>query len=142
MALYISSPYPKIMVRNKAAMGVGIAGGVCLVLAGVGGVAYLEAVREIILKVFNNEMVAWVFSILIAIAALGGIAVIIGAVLIGTEHPKIGKLFVWLGTGLGIIALVSGLITIAGQQSALTIGPTTLAIVGTTLAMICKYLAK
>ncbi|MCX8173024.1 MAG: hypothetical protein N3F63_00225 [Thermoplasmata archaeon] len=130
------------MVRNKAAMGVGIAGGVCLLLAGVGGVAYLGTVRDIILQVINNEAIALIFSILIAIAALGGIAVIIGAVLIGIEHPKIGKLFVWLGTGLGIISLIFGIISISGEMSAVTIGPTTLAIVGTVLAMVCKYLAK
>lgn len=130
------------MVRNKAAMGVGIAGGICLVLAGVGGVVWLETLKGIILEVINNEMIALVFSILIAIAALGGIAVILGAVLIGMDHPKIGKLIVWLGTGLGIISLIFGIISMASRQSAVTLGPTLLAIVGTVLAITCRILAK
>ena len=133
---------PSCMVRNKVAMGVGIAGGICLVLAGAAGVGYLGQIRDIVLSFIDNQAISMMFAVLIAIAALGGIAVIIGAVLIGMEHPKIGKLCIWLGVGMGIISLIFGIISLTREQSMATMAPSTLAIIGTVLATVARYIAK
>ncbi|MGC8913602.1 MAG: hypothetical protein ACP5LE_06740 [Thermoplasmata archaeon] len=130
------------MARNKVAMGLGIGGGICLVSAGTTGVGYLGTIRNIILQIINNDVIALLFTYLIAIAALGGIAVIIGAILIGLEHPKIGKIFVWLGVGMGIISLIFALISLYSAQEFATITPTALTIIGTALATVSRYIAK
>ncbi len=48
---------------------------------------------------------ATIFSVLIFIAALGGISVIIGGLLI-LHVPRMGKLLVMLGAGLGLVGFM------------------------------------
>jgi hypothetical protein len=58
------------------------------------------------------------------------------------EHPKIGKLCIWLGVGMGIISLIFGIISLTHEQSMATMAPSTLAIIGTVLATVARYIAK
>ena len=93
--------------RNKTAGLLCIVGGALLVVAGTIGMKPLleEILRYIQPEVNVSPILAIVFRVLIFIAALGGISVIIGG-LLTFQVPKIGKLLVTLGAGLGLFTFM------------------------------------
>ena len=93
--------------RNKIAGVLCIVGGALLVVAGTTG---MKPLLEQILKYIQptvdaSPILATIFRVLIFIAALGGISVIIGGLLI-LNVPRIGKLLVMLGAGLGLLGFL------------------------------------
>ena len=93
--------------RNKTAGVLCIVGGALLVVAGTTGMKPLleEILKYIQPTVDAFPILATIFKALIFIAALGGISVIIGGLL--TFHvPRIGKLLVMLGAGLGLLGFM------------------------------------
>jgi hypothetical protein len=101
------------ITRNKTSMAVAIVAGICLLIDGVSGFATWDAIRSFVINQLNladNEIVQIVFAVLIFIAALGGIAVIAGGLLIGKDKVKSGKFIILLGTGLGIIGFIFSII--------------------------------
>jgi len=93
--------------RNKIAGILFIVGGALLVVAGTTG---MEPLLEEILKYIQptvdaSLILASIFRVLIFIAALGGISVIIGG-LLTFYVPRIGKLLVMLGAGLGLFGFL------------------------------------
>jgi hypothetical protein len=102
-----------VSVRNKIAGIMAIIGGILLFFGGgTGMVGFLTDIKNIIDDLFGytNETLETIFWILIFIAALGGIAVIIGGYLIYKNRVVIGKIFIILGTSLGIFGLIFDLI--------------------------------
>jgi hypothetical protein len=93
--------------RNKTAGILCIVGGALLVVAGTTG---MKSLLEQILKYIQptvdaSPILGTIFMVLIFIAALGGISVVIGGLL--TFHvPRIGKLLVMLGAGLGLLGFL------------------------------------
>ena len=66
----------------------------------------LEEILEYIQPVVSAlPILATIFNVLIFIAALGGISVIIGGLLI-LHLPRTGKLLVMLGAGLGLFGFM------------------------------------
>jgi len=97
--------------KNKTAMGIAIIAGIFLLIDGVSGFATWEIIKTFVTNhLTNNEIVQIIFAILIFIAALGGIAVIAGGLLIGKNKVRSGKFIILLGTGLGIIGLIFSII--------------------------------
>ena len=68
------------------------------------------------------EMITLVLTVLLYIAALGGIAVIIGGILIAMDRIGTGKFVIGLGAGLGLFGLIIMLVEayLAGGVAALT----------------------
>ena len=93
--------------RNKTAGILCIVGGALLVVAGTIGMKPLleEILKYIQPAVDASPILAIVFRVLIFIAALGGISVIIGGLLM-LYMPKLGKLLVILGAGLGLFGFL------------------------------------
>jgi hypothetical protein len=93
--------------RNKIAGVLCIVGGALLVVAGTTGMKPLleEILKYIQPTVDTSPILATIFRVLIFIAALGGISVIIGGLLI-FHVPRIGKLLVMLGAGLGLVGFM------------------------------------
>jgi hypothetical protein len=93
--------------RNKIAGLLCIAGGALLVVAGtVGMKPFLEEILKFIQPAVDaSPILATIFKVLIFIAALGGISVIIGGLLM-FYVPKIGNLLVTLGAGLGLFGFL------------------------------------
>ena len=114
--------------RNKTAMGIAIVAGIFLLIDGVSGFATWETIKTFVLNnITDNEIVQIIFAVLIFIAALGGIAVIAGGVLIGKNKLRSGKFIILLGTGLGIIGFIFSIIVAINEgnftfNSLLTIG--------------------
>ncbi len=100
--------------RNKLAGILAIVGGALLFISGsVGMVDFLVALQDIVHEIFGepNENIELIFWVLIFIAMLGGLAVIIGGILIWKNHPIAGRFLIMLGTSIGLIGLVINLLS-------------------------------
>ena len=129
---------------NKQAMIIAIIAGIFLLVAGVSGLATWEALKDFVINTLNidNEIVQIVFAVLIFIASLGGISVIIGGLLIGKNSVGMGKFFITLGTGLGLIGLIFSII-VAYTQGNLTIGSFfSIGAIGLILSIVARMRAK
>jgi len=108
--------------RNSKAMIVAVFAGILLLISGVSGLATWETIKNFVTaNIIDNYIVQIIFVVLIFIASLGGIAVIIGGLLIGKDKIGTGKLFISLGAGLGLIGLLVSII-IAFMENNFTIG--------------------
>ncbi len=91
--------------NEVAAILAGLAG-VLFLFAGYSGAAGIEEVFQFLQNLVGpNPALRILAYILVAIASLGGIAVITGAVLISMDHVAWGKFLVGLGAGAGIVSL-------------------------------------
>ena len=129
--------------RNTQVMRIAIIAGLLLIIAGISGLATWETIKDFVTThIVDNSIIQIVFAILIFIASLGGIAVIIGGILIGKNSVGLGKFIIALGAGLGLIGLIfSFLITYI--EGNLTIGSFfSLGAIGLILSIIARILAK
>ena len=93
--------------RKNNAMSIAILAGICLILAGVTGVATWVTIKNFVtVYLIDNTLVQIVFAGIISIASLGGIAVILGGVCIGNDKIRTGKLLISLGTGFGFLGFI------------------------------------
>lgn len=129
--------------RNRQAMGIAIIAGILLLVAGVSGLATWETIKAFVTThIVDHSVVQIIFSILIFIASLGGIAVIIGGVLIGKNKVGTGKFIIALGAGLGIIGLLVSIV-IAYVEGNFTIGSFfSIGAIGLILSIVARVLAK
>ena len=129
--------------RNSPAMGVAIVAGILLLIAGISGLAMWESIKDFVTAhIVDNSIIQIVFAILIFIASLGGIAVIIGGLLIGKNKVRTGKLVIALGAGLGLIGLLFSII-IAYIEGNLAIGSFfSIGAIGLILSIVARIIAK
>ena len=128
--------------RNKQAMFIALIAGILLLVSGLSGFATWETIKEFVTQhVTDNKIVQIVFAVLIFIASLGGIAVIIGGLLIGKDKVRTGKFFIMLGAGLGLIGLIFSII-IAYKEESLRIGSfLSVGVIGLILSIIARMVA-
>ena len=92
-----------------------ILGGILMFLGSlVGGITIFVILGDFAVQQLGSDIgpiIGTVLSILGYIAAAGGIAVIIGAIIVVMDHYKLGKFIIMLGAGLGLIGLIIMLIT-------------------------------
>lgn len=131
-------------MRNKVAMYLAIVAGILLLGIGVTGAATWETIRNFVVTFLGGHWaIILLFQVLIVIASLGGVAVICGGILIGTGRTSIGKLFIGLGAGTGLIGLILVIVLPGLQQGdiKLALGTTT-GIVGIILSILARMIAK
>jgi len=129
--------------KNKAAMGVAIVAGLLLLFEGISGFATWNTIRDFVTdNVTDNEIVMYIFVILIFIASLGGIAVIIGGILIGSNKVKTGKFIIALGAGLGLIGLIVSIIIGLTEGSFTLNSLITLGAIGLILSIVARIMAE
>lgn len=131
-------------MRNTLAMSLAIVAGVMLLGVGITGTAAWETIRNFVTGFLGEHWaLILLFRVLLFIASLGGIAVIIGGVLIGAGRTSVGKLFILLGTGIGLLGLLVGIALPWLQQGttelALSTGTGTMAII---LSIVARMVAK
>ena len=102
--------------RNKTAGLLCIVGSALLMAAATIGMKPLleKILKHIQPAVDTSPILATIFRVLILIAALGGISVMIGG-LLTFQIPRIGKLLVMLGAGLGLFGFMIPM-SLAGHQ--------------------------
>jgi len=129
--------------KNTQAMIIAFIAGILLLISGLSGVATWETIKDfVVTHVGDNEILQIVFTILLFIASLGGIAVIIGGLLIGKNRVGTGKFIIALGAGLGLIGLIISII-IAYQQESLTLeGFLSIGMIGLILSIVARFMAK
>jgi hypothetical protein len=129
--------------RNTQAMGIAILAGILLIIAGISGIATWETIKDFVTThITDNSIIQIVFAILIFIASLGGIAVIIGGVLIGRNNVGLGKFIIALGAGLGLIGLIFTLL-ITYTEGNFTIGSfLSIGTIGLILSIVARIIAK
>jgi hypothetical protein len=129
--------------KNKSAMVIAIVAGILLIISGVSGMATWGTIKDYVtMHVTDNEVVQIVFAILIFIASLGGISVIIGGLLVGKNRIGLGKLFITLGAGLGIIGLIFSII-VAYTEDSLALGSFfSIGMLGLILSIVARIFAK
>lgn len=129
--------------RNSQSMGVAIVAGILLLIAGVSGLATWETIKEFVTThIADNIIVQIVFAILIFIASLGGIAVIIGGVLIGKKKVGTGKFIIALGAGLGIIGLLVSIVVAYAEGDFIIGSFFSIGAIGLILSIFARVLAK
>ena len=134
---------------SKIAGALAVVGGVMLVFGGFAGTAQsmLENVKTAAQNWFpDNEQkgtIITALTIMIYLAMLGGLAVILGGLLMWKGFDIAGKILVWLGTGIGVLSLViSGIIAYAtGSWDAYVTSNLTLVGIGLVLSIVARRLA-
>lgn len=131
------------MKRNMEAAIIAAIAGVLLLIVGINGVAGVDRLFALMESWFGtNEaliILAYVFG---AIAALGGIAVLLGALCFATDRVRIGKLLVTLGSGAGILTLLLFLAKNIESEQFSYIFAVLPAILGVVLAIVSRLWAK
>jgi hypothetical protein len=98
--------------RNKVAAALAFVSGILFILSGYSVNLGIYRAIESGLQQYSAPEI-WEFAvipvnILGLIAQLGGIAVLVGAILFFKNHISTGKLLVMIGTGQGVITMVAG----------------------------------
>jgi len=124
-------------------MGIAFIAGILLIIGGISGLATWETIKNFVTThILDNSIIQIVFAILIFIASLGGIAVILGGILIGKNKVLSGKFIITLGAGLGLIGLIFSL-TITFIEGNFTIGSFfSVGIIGLILSIVARMHAK
>ena len=134
--------------RNRTAGILAVIGGLFILIGGGTGMArFLSELSEIVQDLLGgkNETVETIFWILIIIAALGGISVIIGGLLIYKEYIIPGKILTALGAGIGVIGLILGIVTAFAKGEELQFFSwltTSLMGIGLVLSLVARMIAK
>ncbi len=94
-------------LKLSPAVLLGMVAGVLLVISGVTGVATWSNMGDLAREhIADNDIVEWVFRVLMFLGALGGFLVMAGAFLIGTERIDTGRLLITVGVGTGLIGTI------------------------------------
>lgn len=86
-------------------------GGILMIISTTAGnlvfyILFYDFISEYILDEFINTTLLITLVVVQVIAESGGIAVIIGTMLISVDHYKYGKFLSSLGTGIGVIGFI------------------------------------
>ncbi len=137
-----------VSIRNKTAAILAIVGGLFILIGGgTGMVSFLNELSEIVKDMMGepNQTVETIFMILIFIAALGGVAVMIGGFLFFRDYVRIGKILIFLGAGIGIVGLIIWFLSFVVQGEGLeffSLITTTFLGIGIILSIAANFAAK
>lgn len=112
-------------MKNGLSVALALIGGFLLFqVSWVGSIGFIADIAAYAASSFPAiaETITLILTILLYIAALGGIAVIIGGILIAMDRIGTGKFVIGLGAGLGLFGLIIMLVEayLAGGVAALT----------------------
>ncbi len=96
-------------MKNQKPILFAFIGGILLIQSGwVGSIGFLDDIATYALTNFPAiaETITLILNVLVYIAALGGIAVIAGGILIAMSREGTGKFVIGLGAGIGLIGLI------------------------------------
>jgi hypothetical protein len=112
-------------LKNGLSVALALIGGILLFqVSWVGSVGFIADIAAYAAAFFPTaaEAITLILTILLYIASLGGIAVIIGGILIAMERIGTGKFVIGLGAGVGLFGLIIMLVEayLAGGTAAIT----------------------
>ncbi|MEA3399345.1 MAG: hypothetical protein U9R00_02415 [Patescibacteria group bacterium] len=92
--------------RNKLAVLLSLVSGLLFIFSGTSSFKMWKSIEEVVLSTINISLVKFIFSIILLTASLGGFAIIIGSWFLFKNYIRLGKLFILIGVGSGIISLL------------------------------------
>jgi hypothetical protein len=99
----------KIRTSNIIAFWCAFFSSIFLFISGTTGVEGLNNIQNIVLRFVNFSFIKIAFVLLIIVASFGGIAVLIGGILILKRKIFWGDLLISLGAGAGVIGFIFNL---------------------------------
>ncbi|MBY8992573.1 MAG: hypothetical protein KGD58_17640 [Candidatus Lokiarchaeota archaeon] len=97
-------------MENKKWILICIFGGILMIIGSVvGSITFFETLFSLIEADVGEDVakiVSLVIQILGYVAIVGGISVIIGALIVAMDHYRIGKLIIFIGAGMGLISFL------------------------------------
>ena len=138
-------------MRNGLAVALALIGGFLLFqVSWVGSIGFIADIAVYATTYFPAvaEIMTLVLTILLYIAALGGIAVIIGGILIAMDRVGTGKFVIGLGAGVGLLGLIITLVEayLAGGivvlTDFLTLVSQSIAWIGVIMSIVARSMAK
>ena len=132
------------LMNNQVAAVLAFAAGILFLVVDWNGARIVEAFFELLVDLFGPNPAFRVLAIiLISIASLGGAAVILGALLIGYNRVRGGKILVLLGTGAGIVSLVMFLVLLVRRSGGILAHEGAIPVlVGVVLSLAARLKAK
>src|SRR5574340_1223557 len=131
------------MKRNMGAAILAAIAGILLLLVGLNGVAGVDRFFSLLQGWFGtNEALRILAYVLAAIAALGGVGVLIGAYFVAADHVRTGKILITLGSGAGIVTLLLFLAKNVASEQFSYVYAVLPAILGVVLAIAARFVAK
>lgn len=122
---------------------IAIVAGFLLIVAGVNGIATWETIRNFVTThIMDNSIVQMVFVVLISIASLGGIAVIVGGLLLGKDKIRAGKFLIFLGTGFGLVSVIVTAAVAFVEKNFEISGFLSIGTIGLILSVVARILVK
>lgn len=138
-------------MRNQVPITLALIGGFLLFQVGwIGSIGFIDDIAAYALLYFPTiaDIITLVLTALLYIASLGGIAVIVGGILIAMNREGTGKFVIGLGAGIGLIGLIIMLAEalIAGGVDAfldvLTLVSQSIAWIGVILSILARRLTS
>jgi len=138
-------------LKNGLSVALALIGGFLLFqVSWVGSIGFIADIAAYAALYFPAaaEIITLVLTILLYIAALGGIAVIIGGLLIARDRVGTGKFIIGLGAGVGLFGLIIILVEafLAGGLAALTdiltLISQSIAWIGVIMSIVARSMAK
>lgn len=96
-------------MKNSVPVAFALIGGFLLIQVGwVGSIGFIDGIATYATTYFPTiaEAINLILTILLYIASLGGVAVVIGGLLIAISRQSTGKFVIGLGAGIGLIGLI------------------------------------
>ena len=96
-------------MKNRVPVVLALIGGFLLFQSGwIGSIGLIDDIAAYALLYFPTmaDLMTMILTVLVYIASLGGIAVIIGGILIAMSRISTGKFVIGLGAGIGLIGLI------------------------------------
>ncbi len=129
-------------VNIQAAL-LAVAGGILLLVVGYSGLAGVDHFFELLEGWFGPQPALLILSrVFGGIAALGGVAVLIGAYFISTDRVRIGRILIVLGSGAGLLTLLLFLARNLVREDFSYLVAVLPAIIGIGLGILAQFRAK
>ncbi len=143
----------KKLTNNEQAGLIAMIGGILMLLAGITGAATWAALGDMAENVIGNDSFNIVFQVLALVGSLGGLVIIFGGLIIHGKYikikkkdqrVKIGKLFITLGAGMGVIGLIIFLVLaiFTDDPAGNIFGAVGLGLIGLILTIIARQKTK
>lgn len=132
------------MRRNDEAAVLAAIAGALLLVVGYSGARGVHRFFSLLLGFLGDRpllllVVAYIF---VAIASLGGIAVLVGAYLIHADRVRTGRLLILLGSGAGLLSLVLFLIGNLRREEFSYVLEVLPAVLGVSVGIVARFRAR
>lgn len=89
--------------KNRKVFWLALISSIFLFISGTNGVAGLRSIGNVVLNYIDFQLLQPLFIILLIIASFGGLSVLVGGILALKNKELLSKIFIWLGSGAGIL---------------------------------------